>query len=184
MSFDEAQYRSSVQAATPDDAELSWSSLAKSIQGVVQSPAMNAIGQTALKMAPSVLQGAAGGALTGGLPGALLGAGGAVFSNLTSPKKGPPARAPAPPSPAPGVPQAQQAPAIAGGTPVAAPSVQGGIGQLLQLLQNPQVAGLVAALGGGGAAALAGAGAGDGERQTDEEGIYDFLVESGLATEG
>jgi hypothetical protein len=170
MDLDHTQPDDETLARAEDAAELSWSSLAKTVQGVARSPAVGAIGGTALRMAPSVLGGAAQGALAGGPMGALLGGGGAALSGLMGPKGGPAA-----------APVAQLAGAIpqvaAQVMPALPPSVQGNLGPVLQLLQNPQLAGLLGALGGGGAASL-GASEADGEAQ---DSVYDFLVENGFA---
>jgi hypothetical protein len=173
MNLDETQRDHPV--SEDDAAEFSWSSLAKTVQGVARNPALAAVGKGALQMAPSVLGGAAQGAMAGGPMGALLGVGGAALSGLTAPKGA--AGTPAPQAPLQLSQLAGQVPQLAAQVMPALPaSLQSNLGPLLQLLQNPQLAGLLGALGGG----AKGLGASDGEAQ---DGVYDFLVENGFAEE-
>jgi hypothetical protein len=199
MGFDHARHEpQSTPGEGNDQAEFSWSSVAKTLQGVANNPAVSAIGKTALQMAPSVLGGAATGAMAGGPIGALLGGGGAVLSGLLGQQPGAqpagtvsPIGAPMPQMAGAQFPQlppqlAQFAPIAAQLMPALPAAAQSTLGPVLQLLQNPQLAGLLAAFGGsglGGAAAMAGAGARESEPDPDQESVYDYLVGNGFAAE-
>jgi hypothetical protein len=201
MGFDQARYEP--RGGGNDQAEFSWSSVAKTIQGIAQDPTVAALGKTALQMAPSVLGGAASGAMAGGPMGALLGGGGAILSGLLGPQPAAGQPAAAPQMPAAQFPQlppqlAQLAPIAAQVMPALPASAQATIAPILQLMQNPQLAALLTsvnpqlgallgALGGGAVAAPPGAmfgrAAGESDAEEDQEGVYDFLVGNGFAAE-
>ena len=59
--------------------------------------------------------------------------------------------------------------------PLLPASAQSTLGPILQLLQNPQLAGLIGAFAGGGAR--------ESEAEGEQESVYDYLVENGFAEE-
>jgi hypothetical protein len=204
MGFDQARYEP--RGGGNDQEDFSWSSVAKTIQGIAQDPTVAALGKTALQMAPSVLGGAASGAMAGGPMGALLGGGGAILSGLLGgqPAAGQPAAgqpAAAPQTPAAQFPQlppqlAQLAPLAAQVMPALPAPAQATVAPILQLLQNPQFAALLGypqlgallgAFGGGAVAGPRGAtfgrAGGESDAEEDQEGVYDFLVGNGFAAE-